>query len=114
FELGADIIVHSTTKYLNGHSDVVGGAVVSNKPELAERIQWLCNALGQGASPFDCWLVLRGIKSLAAGLKEHERNAQQIAKFLEQHPNVAKVYYPGLESHPHHELAKRQQYGFGG
>ena len=114
FELGADVIVHSTTKYLNGHSDVVGGAVVTNKPELAGRIQYLCNALGQGASPFDCWLVLRGIKTLGPRLKEHERNAHRVAEYLEKHPNVARVYYPGLKSHPHHELAKRQQYGFGG
>lgn len=114
FELGADVIVHSTTKYLNGHSDVVGGAVVSNTRELADRIQWLCNALGQGAAPFDCWLVLRGIKTLTARLKEHERNAGLVAQFLEQHPNVEKVFYPGLVSHPQHELAKRQQYGFGG
>lgn len=114
FELGADVIVHSTTKYLNGHSDVVGGAVVTNEKDLAGRIQYLCNALGQGASPFDCWLVLRGIKTLGPRLKEHERNAQRVAAFLETHPNVAKVYYPGLKRHPQHELAKRQQYGFGG
>jgi cystathionine gamma-synthase len=113
-ELGADVIVHSTTKYLNGHSDVVGGAVVSKTRELADRIQWLCNALGQGASPFDCWLVLRGIKTLTARLKEHEFNALRIAEFLEAHPNVARVYYPGLKSHPQHDLARRQQYGFGG
>ncbi len=114
FELGADVIVHSTTKYLNGHSDVVGGAVVSNTRELADRIQWLCNALGQGAAPFDCWLVLRGIKTLTARLKEHEHNAGLVAEFLEQHPNVEKVFYPGLAGHPQHELAKKQQYGFGG
>ncbi len=114
FELGADVVVHSTTKYLNGHSDVVGGAVVSNTRELADRIQWLCNALGQGAAPFDCWLVLRGIKTLTARMREHERNARRVAEFLNQHPNVDKVYYPGLKSHPQHELAKRQQNGFGG
>ena len=114
FELGADVIVHSTTKYLNGHSDVVGGAVVSNTRELADRVQWLCNALGQGAAPFDCWLVLRGIKTLTARLKEHEHNAGLVAEFLEQHPNVEKVFYPGLAGHPQHELAKKQQYGFGG
>jgi cystathionine gamma-synthase len=113
-ELGADIVVHSTTKYLNGHSDVVGGAVISNRKDLAERIQWLTNALGQGASPFDCWLVLRGIKTLVPRMKEHERNASAVAKFLEGHSSVRKVYYPGLESSPHHELAKKQQYGFGG
>ena len=114
FELGADVVVHSTTKYLNGHSDVVGGAVVSNTKELADRIQWLCNALGQGAAPFDCWLVLRGIKTLTARMREHERNARRVAEFLDQHSNVDKVYYPGLKSHPQHELAKRQQNGFGG
>ncbi len=113
-ELGADIVVHSTTKYLNGHSDVVGGAIVSSRVDLAERIQWLTNALGQGASPFDCWLVLRGIKTLVPRMKEHEHNARAIARFLEFHNSVGKVYYPGLTSHPHHDLATRQQYGFGG
>ncbi len=114
FELGADIIVHSTTKYLNGHSDVVGGAVVVKHQEHAQRLQFLTNALGQGASPFDCWLVLRGIKTLAPRMREHERNARAVAEFLSSHSHVRKVYYPGLESHPQHELAKRQQYGFGG
>ena len=114
FELGADVIVHSTTKYLNGHSDVVGGAAISNRKEIAERLQWLCNALGQSASPFDCWLVLRGIKTLVPRMRMHEENANAVANFLAQHPNVAKVYYPGLASHPNHDLARRQQYGFGG
>jgi len=114
FELGADIIVHSTTKYLNGHSDVVGGAAIAAKPEYAERLQWLCNALGQGASPFDCWLVLRGVKTLVPRMRLHEENANAVAKFLDQHPNVAHVYYPGLPTHPNHDLARRQQYGFGG
>ncbi|MGH2568157.1 MAG: trans-sulfuration enzyme family protein [Bacteroidota bacterium] len=114
FELGADVVVHSTTKYLNGHSDVVGGAAVANRQDLAERLQWLCNALGQGASPFDCWLVLRGIKTLVPRLKLHEKNANAVAKFLSQHPKVARVYYPGLPTHPNHDLARRQQYGFGG
>jgi cystathionine gamma-synthase len=114
FELGADVIVHSTTKYLNGHSDVVGGAAIANRKDLAERLQWLCNALGQSASPFDCWLVLRGIKTLVPRMRLHEENANAVAKFLAQHPNVAKVYYPGLASHPNHDLARRQQYGFGG
>jgi cystathionine gamma-synthase len=114
FELGADLIVHSTTKYLNGHSDVVGGAIIANHHALAERIQFLVNALGQGASPFDCWLVLRGIKTLAPRMKEHERNAQAVAAFLSDHPSVQRVYYPGLNTHPQHELAKRQQHGFGG
>ncbi|MBI1807345.1 MAG: PLP-dependent transferase [Ignavibacteria bacterium] len=114
FELGADIIVHSTTKYLNGHSDVVGGAVVVNRRDLADRLFFLQNALGQGASPFDCWLVLRGIKTLVPRIKAHEENARAVAEFLDRHPNVLRVYYPGLTSHPNHELAKRQQHGFGG
>jgi cystathionine gamma-synthase len=114
FELGADDVVHSTTKYLNGHSDVVGGAVVVKTAALAERTHFLVNALGQGASPFDCWLVLRGLKTLAPRMKEHEKNARAVAEFLEGHPQVAKVYYPGLKNHPHHELARRQQHGFGG
>jgi len=113
-ELGADIVVHSTTKYLNGHSDVVGGAIVVGKPELAERLHYLINALGQGEAPFDAWLVLRGIKTLVPRMKAHEENAIAVARFLEKHPNVLKVNYPGLESHPQHELAKKQQYGFGG
>ena len=114
FELGADLIVHSTTKYLNGHSDVVGGAVIANTCDLADRLQFLTNALGQGASPFDCWLVLRGIKTLIPRMREHERNAHLVAKFLNDHPAVRRVYYPGLPGQPGHELAKRQQYGFGG
>jgi len=114
FDLGADLIVHSTTKYLNGHSDVVGGAVVARDQVLADRLQFLCNALGQGASPFDCWLVLRGIKTLVPRMKLHESNADRVARFLVGHPGVRRVYYPGLESHPHHELARRQQSGFGG
>ena len=114
FELGADIIIHSTTKYLNGHSDVVGGAIVVNKQNLAERLHQLVNALGQGESPFDSWLVLRGIKSLVPRMKAHEENAAAVAKFLESHKKVLKVNYPGLESHPQYELAKKQQYGFGG
>ena len=114
FELGADIIVHSTTKYLNGHSDVVGGAIVVNRQDLADRLHQLVNALGQGQSPFDAWLVLRGIKSLVPRMKAHEENANTIAEFLSKHKNVSKVNYPGLVSHPQYELAKRQQTGFGG
>ncbi len=114
FELGADLIVHSTTKYLNGHSDVVGGAVVAKEQALADRFQFLSNALGQGASPFDCWLVLRGIKTLVPRMKIHEENAGRVAHFLAGHPGVRRVYYPGLEDHPHHQLAMRQQSGFGG
>ncbi len=114
FELGADIIVHSTTKYLNGHSDVVGGAIVVNEKSLAEKLHMLVNALGQGEAPFDSWLVLRGIKTLVPRMKAHEENTIAVANFLESNKNVLKVNYPGLESHPQHELAKKQQYGFGG
>ncbi|MCX6120796.1 MAG: PLP-dependent aspartate aminotransferase family protein [Ignavibacteriales bacterium] len=114
FELGADVIIHSTTKYLNGHSDVVGGAVVVNRPELVDRLQYIVNTLGVGQSPFDSWLVLRGIKTLIPRMKAHEENARAVADFLKQHPGVSRVYYPGLSSHPGHELAKRQQRGFGG
>jgi cystathionine gamma-synthase len=113
-ELDADIVVHSTTKYLNGHSDVVGGAVVAKTKSVVARLEYLCNALGQGASPFDCWLVLRGIKTLAPRMRLHERNALAVARFLAGHPAVKQVYYPGLRTHPHHEIARRQQSGFGG
>lgn len=113
-ELGADIVVHSTTKYLNGHSDVVGGAIIVNKSELAEKLSYLVNALGQGEAPFDAWLVLRGIKTLVPRMKAHEENANAVAKFLAHNKNVLKVNYPGLETHPQHELAKKQQNGFGG
>jgi cystathionine gamma-synthase len=114
FTLGADIVVHSTTKYLNGHSDVVGGAILSNHPDLDEKLKFLVNTLGTCAQPFDCWLVLRGIKTLVPRMKEHERNARIVAEFLDGHPKVTRVFYPGLESHLQHELAKRQQRGFGG
>jgi len=114
FSLGADIIVHSTTKYLNGHSDVVGGAVVVNDQNLADRLFYLQNALGQGASPFDCWLVLRGIKTLVPRMKVHEENANAIAKYLSGHKNIKEVNYPGLPENANHELAKKQQKGFGG
>jgi len=113
-ELGADIVVHSTTKYLNGHSDVVGGAIVVKKQELADRLHYLVNALGQGEAPFDAWLVLRGIKTLVPRMKAHEENAIAVALFLEKQKDVLKVNYPGLENHPQHELAKKQQFGFGG
>ena len=113
-ELGCEIVVHSTTKYLNGHSDVVGGAAVSKTAEVGERIAALSNALGTCCSPFDAWLVLRGIKTLPCRMQAHERNALVIARFLEGRPEVERVYYPGLESHGQHELAKRQMTGFGG
>jgi cystathionine gamma-synthase len=114
FELGADVIVHSTTKYLNGHSDVVGGAVVARESALADRLQYLCNALGQGAAPFDCWLVLRGIKTLIPRMQMHELNARRVAEFLAGHPRVRHVYYPGFPGHPQHAIACKQQTGFGG
>lgn len=113
-EYGIDLVVHSTTKYLNGHCDVVGGAVVTATDELAERVRFLSNALGTCASPFDCWLVLRGIKTLSVRMRQHEKNAAAIAAFLEKHPRVKRVFYPGLKSHPHYKLAKRQMKGYSG
>ncbi len=113
-EYGIDLVVHSTTKYLNGHCDVVGGAVVTASEELAERIQFLLNAMGTCASPFDCWLVLRGIETLPLRMKQHESNAVAVAEFLSKHPAVQRVYYPGLTSHPGHDIAWRQMKGFGG
>jgi len=113
-KLGADIVVHSTTKYINGHSDVIGGALVLNDEEAYEAIKFYQNAAGGVPSPFDAWLTLRGIKTLAIRMRQHEENAQAIAGYLAEHPRVEKVYYPGLISHPDHELAKRQMSGFGG
>jgi len=113
-EQGADIVVHSTTKYLNGHSDSVGGAVVLARPEHAERIQFVQNSAGAILSPFDSWLVLRGIKTLPLRMQQHESNGRRIAGFLESHARVARVLYPGLASHPQHDLARRQARGFGG
>ncbi len=111
--LGADLVVHSTTKYLNGHSDVVGGAVVAANTETAEKLGWWANCLGVSGAPFDSFLTLRGIRTLQARLDVHGRNAQAIAGFLHGHPKVSKVFYPGLPSHPGHALAQRQQKGFG-
>ena len=113
-KLGADIVMHSTTKYLNGHSDVIGGALVMNDQELYNKLQFLQNAAGGVPGPFDCFLVLRGIKTLAIRMERHAGNALKIAQFLENHPKVRKVIYPGLSSHPQHELAKKQMTGFGG
>jgi cystathionine gamma-lyase len=113
-ESGVDIVVHSTTKYINGHSDVVGGAIVVNNPQIAEKIGFLQNAMGTCAGPQDCFLVLRGIKTLALRMEEHNRNALEVANWLEKHPMVAAVHHPGLESHPQHQLALRQTSGFGG
>jgi cystathionine beta-lyase/cystathionine gamma-synthase len=113
FDFGADMVVHSTTKYINGHSDVVGGAIIYSRKELQERGRYLVNALGVSQSPYDAWLVLRGVKTLAPRMEAHQANAVQIARFLEGHKNVKKVYYPGLESHPQPELIKKQMKGFG-
>ena len=112
-ELGADIVVHSTTKFLNGHSDSVGGAVISNSDELAEKIGFLQNATGGILSPFDSWLVLRGVKTLAVRMERHETNGMTMANYLSHHSKVKKIYYPGLPGHPQHALAKRQMRGFG-
>lgn len=112
--LGVDMVVHSTTKYLNGHSDVVGGAIIYSTKELQERGRYLVNALGVSQSPYDSWLVLRGVKTLAPRMEAHQSNALSIARFLEGHKNVKKVYYPGLASHPQQDLIKKQMLGFGG
>lgn len=111
---GVDIVVHSTTKYLNGHSDSVGGFVALNDEKDAEWIKFVQNSIGSILSPFDSFLVLRGTKTLAVRMEAHDRNGRAVAAFLEEHPAVEKVYYPGLASHPQHEIAKRQQTGFGG
>jgi cystathionine gamma-synthase len=113
-DLGADIVVHSTTKYLGGHSDVIGGAVVTSDPILHSKIKNYQGAAGAVPAPWDCWLVLRGLKTLKIRMKEHEANALHIAAVLEKRPEVERVYYPGLPSNPQHELAKRQMSGFGG
>jgi cystathionine gamma-lyase len=112
--LGADIVMHSTTKYINGHSDLVGGALVTNSDEIYNAVKFYQNAAGGVPSPFDAWLTLRGIKTLAVRMRQHEENAKRVAAFLANHPRAEKVYYPGLPSHPDHELAKRQMTGFGG
>lgn len=112
--LGIDIVVHSTTKYINGHSDVVGGAVIVKDPALAERIGFLQNAMGTCQAPFDCFLVLRGLKTLALRMEAHHKNALRIAEWLEAHPKILRVNHPGLKSHPQYELAQRQMRGCGG
>lgn len=113
-ELGADIVVHSTTKYLGGHSDVIGGAVITSDAEAWERVKFYQNAAGAVPGPWDSWLVLRGLKTLSVRMREHERNALRVAALLEKHPLVDRVYYPGLASHSQHTLAARQMTGFGG
>src|SRR5437867_2403574 len=112
-EFGVDIVVHSTTKFLNGHSDGIGGAVVLNNEDDASWIAFIQNSAGAILSPFDSWLVLRGVKTLALRMEQHDKSGRAVAAFLEDHPNVLKVYYPGSTSHKEHELAKRRQKGFG-
>jgi cystathionine beta-lyase/cystathionine gamma-synthase len=112
-EFGVDIVVHSTTKFLNGHSDGIGGAVILNNEDDAAWIAFVQNSAGAILSPFDSWLVLRGIKTLALRMEQHDKSGREVAAFLEDHPRVLKTYYPGSKSHPQHELAKRQQRGFG-
>ena len=113
-DLGAHIVVHSATKYLGGHSDVIGGALVTNDSEIHERMKFCQKSVGAVPGPFDCWLTMRGLKTLAVRMREHERNAIRLAQWLEEHEQVERVIYPGLASHPHHELAKKQMSGFGG
>ena len=113
-EWGADLVIHSTTKYLNGHSDSVGGVVVANLPGDAEKIGFLQNAVGAILSPFDSFLVTRGIKTLAVRMRQHDENGRQVAAFLAEHPRIRQVHYPGLASHPRHERARRLLDGFGG
>ena len=112
--LGADLVIHSTTKYINGHSDVVGGCVVAATQELAEELTWWANCIGITGAPFDSYLTLRGIRTLHARIRQHEESASLLANILDEHPSVSRVYYPGLESHPGHKIAARQQTGFGG
>ena len=112
--LGADLVVHSATKYLGGHSDLIAGIVVAGTKELADKIKFLQNATGAILGPFDSWLVIRGIETLHLRIQQHCKNAQQIAEFLQTHPAVESVFYPGLPTHPNHEIAKKQSKGFGG
>lgn len=112
-ELGADIVMHSTTKFLNGHSDGLGGVLVGTKPEHKETFAFVQKCTGAILSPFECWMVLRGVKTLAVRMQQHDANGRKVAAFLAQHKNVGGVHYPGLASHPQHELAKRQMSGFG-
>ncbi len=112
-ELGADIVMHSTTKFLNGHSDGLGGVLVGTKPEHKENFAFVQKCTGGILSPFECWLVLRGVKTLAVRMRQHDSSGRKIAEYLSKHPKISKVHYPGLTSHPQHELAKRQMSGFG-
>ena len=112
-EFGADMVVHSTTKFLNGHSDGLGGVVVCTKPEQAEKLAFLQKCAGAILSPFECWLILRGVKTLAVRMEQHDRSGRKVAEYLSRHKKVKKVFYPGLPDHPQHELATRQMTGFG-
>ncbi len=112
-EFGADMVVHSTTKFLNGHSDGLGGVVVCTKPEQAEKLAFIQKCAGAILSPFECWLILRGVKTLAVRMEQHDRSGRKVADYLSKHKKIAKVFYPGLADHPQHELAKRQMSGFG-
>jgi len=112
-DLGADMVIHSTTKFLNGHSDGLGGVVVCTKPEQNEKLAFLQKAVGAILSPFECWLILRGVKTLAVRMEQHDCNGRGVAEFLSKHAKVQRVFYPGLPTHPQHELAKRQMSGFG-
>lgn len=113
-DLGIDIVVHSTTKYISGHSDVIGGALITNSQEIQDQVFEYSKTVGAVPSPFDCWLTLRGVKTLAVRMKQHCENALAVAEFLEDHPKVSRVYYPGLPSHPDFQLARKQMRGFGG
>jgi cystathionine beta-lyase/cystathionine gamma-synthase len=113
-KLGADVVVHSTTKYISGHSDVVGGAVITNNTEVAEWVRFYQNAAGAVPGPFDCWLSLRGVKTLAVRMRQHEENAHRVARFLREQPQVVSVLYPGFRTHPQHDLAMKQMRGGGG
>jgi cystathionine beta-lyase/cystathionine gamma-synthase len=112
--LGADIVVHSTTKYINGHSDIIGGAIVLNDKILYDKLHLVQKAVGAVPSPFDSWLTLRGVKTLAVRMRQHEENAFKVARFLQKQPNVLEVFFPGLETHPGYDIAKKQMSGFGG
>lgn len=114
FKYGVDLIWHSTTKYIGGHSDIIGGVVMTNESKVKKVLDFNRMAIGLNPSPFDAWLTTRGVKTLALRMEQHQKNAMAISKFLENHPKVKKVYYPGLESHPHHEIAKKQMTGYSG
>jgi cystathionine gamma-lyase len=113
-ELGADIVMHSTTKYLSGHNQIIGGIVVTNREDIRDHLKFIQKTIGAVSSPFDCWLTLLGLKTLSLRMERHSSNAQKVAEFLEAHPKVSKVIYPGLESHPQHDIAKAQMSGFSG